>query len=525
MIEARPSRAARAALLAASLAALESGRFDEAESQAGALAADDAGDVDASLLQGLAQAARGESRRAAPLLQQVAARRPGFGHPCRDLARLLPDAAPMVAAQFRACRHLAPADRGLSLAYAEFLLDAGRPAPAGAVLRGMLRQSPRLAPAHLLLGMAWLDLGAPDRAIDAFRRATRFAPQDAAAWSNLGVALKIEGRFEEARLAHDRAAALAPADMQVRLNRAIALLRAGWMAQAWPDYESRLRLGPAPALPLDRLLPEGAALAGRTVLVWHEEGFGDTLHFARYLIALRAAGARVLARLPPALTRLLAPLAEIVPEGAALPAYDWHCPFFSLPRAFCTTLATIPAAIPYLAADPAEAAAMARHLPADGLRVGLVWAGQARPGLPGFRGLDARRSMALATLAPLAALAGISWVSLQQGPAAVQPAPPGMVLTDPMPLAHDFAATAAVIAGLDVVVGVDTAVIHLAAAMGKPVLLLDRYDACWRWFAGRDDSPWYPTLRILRQTQMGDWAPVIAAAAAALRQMAGHCPL
>jgi hypothetical protein len=149
------------------------------------------------------------------------------------------------------------------------------------------------------------------------------------------------------------------------------------------------------------------------------------------------------------------------------------------------------------------------------MRVGLAWAGQARPWLPGFSTVDRRRSMRLAQLAPLGAVEGVRFVNLQAGAAgaeARQP-PAGMVLDDPMAAVADFADTAAIIANLDAVVSVDTAVVHLAGAMGKPVFLLDRYDNCWRWLSGRDDSPWYPTLRIFRQAKIGDWAPVMRQAA------------
>ncbi len=514
----------RAALLAASVAALEAGRFAEAENRAGAWQAEDPSDLDALLLRGLALAAEGESTRAAPLLQRVAAARPGFAHPCRDLAGLLAGAPSLVAAQFRACRRLAPQDDALALAYADFLRDAGRPAPAAAVLRALLRRAPRLAAAQKLFGMTLLDLGAPDGAIGALRRAVALDPDDAAAWSNLGVALKIEGAFAASFAAHDRAVALAPGHAQIRLNRAVARLRAGEFAPAWPDYEYRLRVGGRQALPAETLLPSLDALpdlAGRTVLAWHEEGFGDTLQFARYLTLLAARGARVLAWVPKELARLFATLdgvASVLTPPAPVPAHDWHCPFFSLPRAFGTTLETIPAAIPYLRADPTAAAAWAENLPADGLRVGLVWAGQARPWLPGFSALDASRSMAPATLAPLGAVPGVRLVSLQKGAAAAQAR--DLPLCDPMAEVADFADTAAIIANLDVVVSVDTAVVHLAGALGKPVFLLDRYDNCWRWLAGREDSPWYPTLRIFRQTRMGDWAPVVAQVAAALGELA-----
>ena len=530
MIDATALGAMRAALLAAAIAALQAGRFAEAESQAGAWEAQNPLDLDATLLRGLALAAQGATTAAAPLLQRVAAARRDFAHPCRDLATLLPDAPLLVAEQFRACRRLAPQDSALALAYADFLRDTARPAAAAAVLRALLRRRPRIAPAHKLLGMSLLDLGALAPAIAALRRAVTLDPEDAAAWSNLGVALKVIGAFADAHAAHDRAVALAPRDAQLRLNRAVALLRAGRMAEAWGDYESRLHPGPAPALPLATLLPALATLpadlSGRTVLAWHEEGFGDTIQFARYLPLLAARGARVLALVPAELARLLATLdgvAAVLTAPAALPDHDWHCPFFSLPRAFGTTLDSIPAAIPYLHADPAEVAAWAPHVPQGGLRVGLVWAGQARPWLPGFTLLDARRSMRLATLAPLGLLPGVSLVSLQKGPAAAEAhnLPPGMILTDPMAAATDFAATAGIIANLDVVVSVDTAVAHLAGALGKPVLLLDRYDNCWRWLSGRTDSPWYPHLCIFRQPHMDDWTPAVAQVAAALGALAG----
>ena len=519
---------ARAARLAASVAALEAGRFAEAEEEAGAWEAQDPSDVDATLLRGLALAARGCGDRAAPLLQAVAVARPGFGHPCRDLARLLPDAPALVTAQFRACRRVAPDDEALALSYADFLRDAARPAAAAAVLRALLHRAPHLAAGHKLFGMTLLDLGDVAAAIVALRRAAALDPDDAATWTNLGVALKVEGKFAEAFAAHDRAVALAPHDAQIRLNRAVARLRAGDFAAAWPDYEARLRVGGRQALPAATLLPALDTLpdlAGRTVLAWHEEGFGDTLQFARYLPLLAARGARVLAFVPKELARLFATLdgvAEVLTPPAAVPAHDWHCPFFSLPRAFGTTLATIPAAAPYLRADPDEAAAWAGQLPTDGLRVGLVWAGQARPWLPGFSTLDASRSMALASFAPLGAVPGVRLVSLQKGAPAEQARdlPDGAILTDPIARAADFAATAAIIANLDGVVSVDTAVAHLAGALGKPVLLLDRYDNCWRWLSGREDSPWYPTLRIFRQERVGDWAPVVARVAAALAALA-----
>jgi tetratricopeptide (TPR) repeat protein len=520
--------ASAGARLTAAAAALEEGRFAEAEREAAACLVRTPEHLEALRLYALAIAAQGDATRAAPLLLRLARERPGLLHPCRELAELHADAPALVAAQFRACRALAPGDARLACTYAEFLLDVARPAAAAAMLRRVLRAAPHIASAHNLLGMALVDLGDLAGAIAVFRRATALAPEAAGAWSNLGMALKIEGRFDESLQAYDRARALAPSDPQIRLNRAVALLRAGRMAEAWEDYESRLEIGGRARLSLRRLLPSlanGVELEGRTVLAWHEEGYGDTIQFARYLPLLAERGARVLAWVPKPLMRLVSTLpgvAEVLTPPAAPPAFDWHIPFFSLPRAFGTTLATIPAPMSYLAADPAGIAAWAARLPAGGLRVGLVWAGQARPWLPGFAALDARRSTDLTTLAPLAQVPGLTLVSLQAGPAARQARqpPPGMVLHDPMGKVMDFADTAAIIANLDAVVSVDTSVAHLAGALGRPVLLLDRYDSCWRWLAGREDSPWYPSLRIFRQPRPGDWAPVVTRVAEALARMA-----
>jgi hypothetical protein len=259
-------------------------------------------------------------------------------------------------------------------------------------------------------------------------------------------------------------------------------------------------------------LAPGESLAGRTILALHEDGFGDTLQFLRYLPLLAERGATVIACVPPALERvmrLVPGVTAVVTAADALPAHGHVCPMFSLPRVFGTTIDTVPP-VPYLAFDPPP------RPPGRVPRVGLVWAGQARPHLPGFRSLDRRRSAGLAAFAPLAALTGIRFVSLQMGPAARQPAPPGLVLEDAMADVTDFADTARVIAGLDAVVSVDTSMVHLAGLVGKPVLLLDRYDCCWRWLHGRADSPWYPKLRIFRQEQPGDWSAPMARIAAAL---------
>jgi hypothetical protein len=207
---------------------------------------------------------------------------------------------------------------------------------------------------------------------------------------------------------------------------------------------------------------------------------------------------------------------RIIAMGDPLPDFDLHCPLMSLPLAFGTTLSTIPSATPYLHTQPdAVPSWQARLSGLHGLRVGLAWAGN--PIYPS----DSRRSLPLDDLAPLGKMPGISFVSLQKGPAARQLAslPPDMIVHDWTDELHHFADTAALVQALDLVIGVDTAVIHLAGALGKPVWLLNRFDTCWRWMLGRDDSPWYPTLRQFRQPTPGDWATVAANVRTALEHL------
>lgn len=505
------------------LQCLETERWRRAEAECRALLVHDADDMEGMLLLGLTIAAMGETERAAVVLDRVARARPDHAHPCRDLAAMRPAVSRrLVAEQYRACLARSPQDSRLRRDFASFLLDHDEPVEALSVLN----PASDCAATRNLTGIALAELGRFSDAIEAFEHAVAMDPVPSMGWSNLGLMLKIEGRYDAALAAYDQAVARSPKDAHIRVNRAVALLHAGRWTEAWAEYEWRLRLPGHTPLPLERLLPavDGLGdLEGVTVLAQHEEGFGDTLQFMRYLPLLAARGARVIAMVPPPLAQLVRRLpgvTGVVASDAKPPPYDFHCPFFSLPRAFGSTVGTVPNA-PYVTADPALSAAWAARLPQDGLRVGLVWAGQARPWLTGFTTLDARRSAGLAAFAPLAGVPGLRFVSLQAGaPAQRAQIPPlGMSLCDPMGGVTDFADTAAIIDNLDVVVSVDTAVVHLAGAMGKPVFLLDRYDNCWRWLSNRTDSPWYRSLTIFRQDRLGDWSEPMRRISASLAAM------
>ncbi len=514
-------------VLAAAFRLLSAGAWREAEVAARAVLVQEPDDQYGALLLGLALAAMGDVNKAAPILIAVSDRAPEADHPCLDLVRLSP-ALPvaLVVRQFQACLRLAPRDDRLRLDFAGFLLDAGQAAEAACVLAN----GPDSAAGHHLLGLVHGELGAFSAAVIDFERAVALNPDAAASWSNLGMMRKVEGRFAEAMEAHDRAVALAPNNHRFRVNRAVTLLRMGAWTRAWQDYEARLALAGSSLAEQSlagsaRLMPSlgpNDELAGLTIVALHEDGFGDTLQFLRYLPLLAQRKARVVACVPPALERvmrLVPGVAAVTTDPDHLPEHHFVCPMFSLPRVFATTVETIPPS-PRLVLDPALMQRWAAWLPSGGLRAGLVWAGQARPSLPGFTALDRRRSAGLAAFAPLFAVPDVVFVSLQAGPAARQHRPAGLVLVDPMPDVADFADTAAIIAGLDVVISVDTSVVHLAGLMGKPVLLLDRYDGCWRWLSGRSDSPWYPLLTIFRQSRPNDWTEAMAGAVAALRTIA-----
>jgi len=519
--------------LRGALTLLEDGQHAQAEDVCRLLVADGRDDIEALLLLGLAIGMQGDADAAAPLLNHVARERRTHAHPCSDLARMLASQnnASLIAPQYLACIRLTPDDLRLRYAYAEFLRDRGEASNAIAVLDPVLHAHPASAEAHYQMGMALAEAARFGDAAEQFRQAIGLDSGPAPFWSNLGTMLKIEERFDEALDAYARALARAPADRQIRVNRAVARLHAGRFAEAWQDEDWVLAEPGRIALPSEKLLPPLSVmpdLTGKTVLVVQEEGLGDTLQFLRYLPLIAERGAHVAVAVPPELTRLMRTVSGVadVPDGdAPVPRHDFHCSFNGLPRAFETTLETIPCTVPYLAADPALVAHWAQRLPVtQALRIGLVWSGQARPWLAGFIRLDQRRSTGLATLAPLAAVSGVQFVSLQKGPAALEThtLTDAFDLLDVMNEVRDFADTAAIVANLDLVISVDTSVVHLAGAMGKPVFLLDRYDHCWRWLSGREDSPWYPSLRIFRQTRPGEWAPVIARVTAALTRMVGE---
>jgi hypothetical protein len=328
--------------------------------------------------------------------------------------------------------------------------------------------------------------------------------------SNLGVVYRDSGDLARAEEYFRRVCAAQSQDAAAHFNLAVTLLRAGRLPEGFAEYEWRWQVPQfAPQRrEFARPLWRGEPLEGRRILLWGEQGAGDAIQFARYVPLVRKAGGTVILEVLPHLERLMTwmeggyPVVNALTTGAE---YDMHCPLMSLPQRFGTDLSSIPAPTRFAIPDAAREK-WAMRLEAEGTKIGVVWATN-----PSYLN-NAARSVPAECLAPLTRLAGVRCWGLQVGPGAAD-APEGMPnLGDEL---IDFAETAAVISELDLVITVDTAVAHLAGSLGKAVWLLLIYAPDWRWMLGREDSPWYPTMRLFRQTRPGDWSDVVERAARA----------
>lgn len=365
------------------------------------------------------------------------------------------------------------------------------------------------------------ELGRPDEALRGFDAALASRPAYAQAHVNKARVLQDVGRFDEALENLETATRLDPTSVEAQWNRAMLLLLLGDFERGWPAYEWRWKDPSMRPFLREFTQPQWTgkeSLAGKTVLLHAEQGIGDTLQFCRYVPQVANAAGHVILEALPALCALLAesfPMVEVVARGKPLPAFDLHCALGSLPLAFGTTLTSIPAPATIHASDNNVRAWSARLEEKTAPRIGIAWAGNPR------HVNDARRSIALERLAPLLG-EGFEFHALHnelRDAHGIRAQYPNLRLwTDAL---VDFAETAALVAHLDLVITVDTAVAHLAASMGKPVWILLPNVPDFRWLLGRTDSPWYPSVRLFRQPRRGDWESVVAEVAGA---MAGIAP-
>lgn len=393
----------------------------------------------------------------------------------------------------------------------------------------LLNKEPGRAGVWNLLGTVYHSLEMHDAAEGCYRRALELLPDCLSVLNNLGVELNDQGRIEEAVSVYRHLLEVDSGYAEGHWNLAVALLSTGNYLEGWQEYEWRFKkTNPVVTRNFSQPRWDGLPLNGRTILLHAEQGFGDTIQFVRYAVLMAKRGDRVIIECQvPALKRLLCSLegvAGVFVAGEPLPHFDCHLPMMSLPLLFGTTLDTIPLNIPYIAADPADVDVWKQRLgPASALRVGLVWyAKQSQV-------LNRKRSCRLELFAPLWSVPGVEYFSLQIGLGAEQLAECGAdsSIIDLTSHITDFADTAAFIANLDLVITIDTAVAHLAGALGARTWVLLPSVAEWRWLHNRQDSPWYPATRLFRQPVAGDWPGLMVSVAAALNDCvhARHKPI
>ncbi len=410
----------------------------------------------------------------------------------------------------RAALALAPNDPSLHLSLGAALEAAGSLPEAAEHFVAVLRPQPGNETAIHRLLHALIDLNRTTDAETMLRSQQPARHDQPAAWNDLANVLICQGRLEDAASCIDRALELDPHHAFAHYNRAMIAFGAGRYGEAWPEWEWRWQRPGKKRPATGGKLWQGEPLTGKRLLVHEEEGLGDFLQFCRF-VPLMAERCEVFLRVPAALERVVGTLqgrqTSYAPETTPEPACDFHLSIMSLPRMLGIELETLPTA-PYLYAEPDRVAAWRERIaPLPGLRVGLAWAGN-----PDYSA-DRHRSLPADIVARLAGIPGVSFVSLQIGGADWTKLSPtqgeALNLYDPTPDLTDLAETAALIMALDLVITIDSALAHLAGALGQKVWLLNRFNTDWRWLRGREDSPWYPTMRIFTQKQPGDWAAVI----------------
>jgi tetratricopeptide (TPR) repeat protein len=440
-----------------------------------------------------------------------------LGRPCCAIPR------------FKRALNLAPASIELLDGLGRALYDGEKVPAAESVFRQLLQLSPDQPQAMARLAWCLRKRGKLNEMLDFGQRALEQDPTCVSALRAVAEVLFHRQEFAAARGMLERAAKLAPGDRNVRFQVGIHRLATGDYDGGWPEYEARFDVGPGELHEPDHPQPrwEGEELDGRTILVELEQGTGDVLQFLRFLPALQERGGKVLLPAPCHLYNLLRHADGIdlliEPNAVGAVGFDVYAPLCSLGYLLGVQVEHLPYRSRYLRADPELSLRWKDRLARTGsgswLKVGVVWAGtSAHP-------FDVSRSLDLEDLVPLAQAPGVELLSLQVGRQAPLAAARSLQLVDLAPELIDWAETAALIDNLDLVITVDTGVAHLTGAMGRPVWTLVAYDSDWRWLKARDDSPWYPSMRLFRQDAPMTWAPVIERVRKALLEFGRAAPV
>ncbi len=480
------------------------------------------GFVEAWFNLGIVRAQQGKPDEAVACYQQALRLDPGYAaaHINLGVVRMQQGQLEEAVASLQEALRLQPERVEAHLNLGKAFTEQGQREQALTHLQQAVRLQPDVPETHYHVAALYNQQGDLEPAVASWRQAIRLRPDYLAAYLDLGNAFMDHGQLDEAVATLRQALPIQPENAAVHKNLALVLLLRGDWELGWQEYEWRGQELAWPAFP--QPLWDGAPLAGRTILLHTEQGLGDTLQFIRYAALVKERGGRVIVACPAALHRLLAccrGIDRLVTQGAALPAFDVHLPLLSLPRLFRTTPATVPAQVPYLFADPELREHWRRELSQfSGFKIGIAWQGN-----PQHRE-DRWRSMPLTEFEPLARVAGVCLLSLQKGAVNEQLA----ALGDRFPVldlgrqldetSGAFMDTAAVMTNLDLVITCDTAAAHLAGALGVPAWVALPLIPDWRWLLHRADSPWYPTVRLFRQRQRGNWSAVFQGMAQELHQ-------
>ena len=412
---------------------------------------------------------------------------------------------------FRRAIELDPRDAEAHNQLGSRLKHLGRLADAEASFRAAIAIREDFPEAHNNLGNTFFRQGRLDEAEACYRKALELRPNYADGFGNLGIVLMGRCRHEEAVAHFRKALELRPVYHEAVSNMSQALLTLGQFREGWERYEARWKLAVLPPRPFRQPWWRGESIVGQTILLHAEQGLGDTLQFLRYVPIVRALGADVVVEIQPELLRLAAPLARpgirLVQRGNPLPHFDVHCPLLSIPGVLACELDTIPQPGGELAPDPELVRGWKERLgQGGGLRVGLVWAGNPQ------HGNDHHRSFRPLAFGPLLDVPGVRFFSMQKNRREGDDADLARLgkVEDIAPLLTDFAESAAALCALDLLVAADTSIVHLAGAIRRPVWTMVPFSPDWRWMLGRDDTPWYPSMRLFRQPRQRDWKSVFA---------------
>jgi tetratricopeptide (TPR) repeat protein len=415
---------------------------------------------------------------------------------------------------FRHVLELEPENPKALLNLGNVLRFKGRPQEAIEIYDKAIALRPRYTEAFVNRGTALRDLGKLKEAEHSFQKAIEIDPNSAIAFVSLGTMKQDFGKIEESVADYDKALSLAPKSVDAKWNKALALLALGRYDEGWALYECGLgHRAFRGAVPVRGRAWDGREdLAGKTILIWSEQGLGDAMQFVRYADLCKQRGAKVIVQTYPPLLSLFENTSfidKVVADARDL-TFDFQVSMMSLPHLFKTKVETIPADIPYLfASEDYRQKWHSRFDEFKGARVALVWAGAGRPDQVNAALFDKRRSLTLDRLEPLLSTENATFFSLQIGPLSEQTIRYQDRIVDMTADIRDFSDTAAFVENMDLVLSVDTSVVHLAGGMGKPVWVMSRFDACWRWLQNRETSPWYPSARVFGQKKMGEWDDVI----------------